>query len=120
MTEDEQSLLALLGHVYLQNSRPDKAAVVLAALDVLAPGQHRVLKALALAQLRSEKPNRALDTLDRLALAGGVDAAFHLLRAQALTALGRAEEAQHAMKTYIDLRSREPASSDLPVAGANA
>lgn len=111
MTEEQQTALALLAHVYLQNARPDKAAVLLAALDVLAPGQQRVLRALALAQVRSDKPNRALDTLDRLALAGGTNAAFHLLRAQALTALQRAEEAQNAMKTYIDLRRREMAPS---------
>jgi Flp pilus assembly protein TadD len=120
MTDDEQALLALLGHVYLQNARPDKAAVVLAALDVLAPNQHRVLRSLALAQLRSDKPNRALDTLDRLAMAGGTDAAFHLLRAQALTALQRPEESQRAMQTYLDIRQREAKAEAAASAGADS
>jgi Flp pilus assembly protein TadD len=108
MRSEHQTFLALLGHIYLQNARPDKAAVVLSALDVLKPGEPRTLRALALAQLRSDKPNRALDTLDRLALSGSIDAAFHLLRARALSALQRDAEAAVAMEAYLDVRSREP------------
>ena len=107
MNPEGQSLLALLGYVYLQNALPDKAAVVLAALDKLAPGQRKTLCALALAQVRSGKAQRALDSLDRLAMAGGADAAFHLLRAQALHALERNEEAALAMKNYLQMRSGE-------------
>jgi Flp pilus assembly protein TadD len=105
MTATENSLLALLGYVFLQNARPDKAAVVLAALDAMSPGQARVLRGLVVAQLRSGKPDRALETLDRLAMAGGVDAAFHLLRSQALGLLSKTEEAAKAMQTYVQMRS---------------
>ena len=35
-TGSEIELMDLLGYVYLQNNRPDKAAVLLAARDVLA------------------------------------------------------------------------------------
>lgn len=70
-TGSEIELMDLLGYVYLQNNRPDKAAVLLAARDVLAPDHPRTLLTLALAQVRSAKPGRALDTLDRLALQGG-------------------------------------------------
>jgi Flp pilus assembly protein TadD len=104
MTDDEQALLSMLGYVFLQNARPDKAAVVMDALNTLAPGQPRVLRTLALAQLRSGKPERALGTLDRLAMAGGVDAAFHLLRARALTALARSDEAAAPMQVYVAMR----------------
>jgi Flp pilus assembly protein TadD len=104
MPEDQQNFLQLLAYVYLQNARPDKAAVVLAALDTVAPGQRKVLCSLALAQVRSGKAQRALDTLDRLALAGGVDATFHLLRAQALGSLERQAEAAAAMQTYLQMR----------------
>ena len=107
MTEQEQTFAALMGYVFLQNARPDKAAVVLAALDILAPGQPRTLRALALAQVRSGKYAPALQTLERLAMAGGVDAAFHLLRAQALQALERTQEAAAAMQAYVTLR-QEP------------
>ena len=112
VTSFERDFLQLLGFIFLQNARPDKAAVVLAALDLLQPGQSRVLLALALAQLRSNKPVRALETLDRLAMAGGADSAFHLLRAQALGAADRSEEATVAMNTYLQLRgSVLPASA---------
>jgi len=116
MTEDEQAFMCLLGYVFLQNARPDKAAVVLAALDALAPGQPRALRALALAQLRSGKPERALGSLDRLAMAGGVDAAFHLLRARALGALARREEAAAAMQTYVAMRGAADVASTAPAA----
>ena len=103
--------MRLLAYVYLQNARPDKAAVLLSALDMLAPGQPKVLTALALAQIRSEKAQRALETLDRLAMAGGIDAAFHLLRAQALGTLSRREEAAAAMQTYLQMRPAIPAAA---------
>lgn len=114
MTGEEQSFLALLGHVFLQNSRPDKAAVLFAALDRLAPGQRKVLASLALAQIRSGKPQRALDTLERLAMAGGADAGFHLLRAQALGVLERNDEAQAAMRAYVELRGVALAAAPAP------
>lgn len=112
MNEDQSDFLRLMAYVFLRNGRPDKAAVLLAALDQLMPGRPAVLRALALAQVRSGKGQRALDTLDRLAMAGGVDAAFHLLRAQALTGLERREEAALAMRAYVQLRA--------PVAAAAA
>jgi len=104
MNDQEQILLNLLGYMFLQSARPDKAAVVLSALDVLAPNQPKVLLALALAQLRNEKPERALGVLDRLAMAGKIDAAFHLLRSQSLSALARHEEAAAAMQNFVHLR----------------
>ncbi|HSV44213.1 MAG TPA: hypothetical protein VLJ58_00360 [Ramlibacter sp.] len=111
MTDQESTFLELLGFVYLQNARPDKAAVVLAALDTLRPGRAKVLCALALAQVRSGKSQRALETLDRLAMAGGIDAAFHLLRAQALGALERREESAVAMQTYVQMRAQAAPSA---------
>jgi predicted Zn-dependent protease len=111
MTDDEQTLLNLLGYIYLESAQPDKAAVVLAALDTLAPAQPAVLRALVLALLRSDKASRALTMLDELAMAGGVDAAFHLLRAQALAALERPEEAAAAMQNYLHMRQQADALS---------
>lgn len=107
-------LMDLLAYVYLQNNRPDKAAVLLAARDVLAPDHPRALLTLALAQVRAAKPARALDTLDRLALLGAMDGTFHLVRAQALQALGRGDEAAGAMRAFIALRGAQAA----PAAGA--
>lgn len=110
-------VMDLLGYIYLQHGLPDKAAVLLAARDVLAPDNARALLTLALAQVRSDKPQRALATLERLALAGGVDAAFHLVRAQALQALGQTEEAASAMRAHVAMRSKTVAA---PAAGDEA
>lgn len=96
--------MELLAHALMQNGRPAKAASLLEALDELQPGQVQVLRALAVALLRAGHPEDALATLDRLALAGGVDAGFHLLRSQALGALGRMPEAVAAMETFVELR----------------
>ena len=111
MNAEENTLMALLGYVYLQNTRPDKAAAVLAALDKLAPNQPKVLRALSLALIRSGKAQRALDTLDGLAMAGGSDAVFHLLRSQALQLLERHEESASAMQSYVHLRGLLPPTS---------
>jgi Flp pilus assembly protein TadD len=98
-------LMDLLAFVYLQNGLPDKAAVLLAARNILAPDDPRALLALALAQVRSAKPQRALHSLEQLALLGAMDASFHLVRAQALQALDRPDEAASAMRAFVALRN---------------
>ena len=100
----EIELMDLLAYIYLQNGLPDKAAVLVAARDVLKPDEPRALLTLAVAQVRSAKPQRALNTLDRLALLGAMDATFHLVRAQALHALERKDEAASAMRAYVAMR----------------
>ncbi len=100
----EHEALWMLGYFYLRNAHPDKAATLFAALDRLQPDRPQWLRALALAQIRAGKPDRALAALDRLALAGAVDDAFHLLRAQALAALDRHAEAGAAMRAWLDAR----------------
>ena len=98
-------LMDLLAYLFLQHQRPDKAAVLLAARNILAPDDPRALLALALAQVRSAKPQRALNTLEQLALLGAMDAPFHLVRAQALQALDRRDEAAGAMRAFVALRN---------------
>jgi Flp pilus assembly protein TadD len=104
LTDEQATTLHLLGYVNLQNGRPDRAAVLFAALDVLQPGRPEILRALALAQIRRQAPQQALDTLDKLAMTTGVNAGFHLLRARALAQMDRNEEASAAMKSYLHLR----------------
>jgi predicted Zn-dependent protease len=101
MKKRETTLMAVLSYSLLQNARPEKAMTLLEALDVLDPGKPATLRALAVAQVRSGKADKALRTLDRLAMAGGMDRSFHLVRAQALTAAGRPIEASVAMKTWL-------------------
>lgn len=105
LSPQDQEFLAFLAHVYLQNGKPDKAAVILTALDLAQPNRPLTLAALAAAQIRSDKASRALETLDRLAMSGRIDAVFHLLRGQALNALGRKDEATLAMQTYLQMRA---------------
>ncbi|MGE8658740.1 MAG: hypothetical protein ACN6O8_18515 [Achromobacter sp.] len=101
---DARELLSLLAYVYLENNRPEKTAVLLQALRTLGLADGRQLATLALAQLRAGKADAALSTLDGLAMQGGVDAPFHLIRSQALLALERRDEAAAAMRAYVALR----------------
>lgn len=104
LTPDARELLSLLAYVYLENNRPEKSAVLLNALRTLGLADNRQLATLALAQLRAGKSEAALATLDLLAMQGGVDASFHLIRSQALLALERRDEAAAAMRAYVALR----------------
>lgn len=110
MDEQQKNLVQLLAWAWLRHARPEKAATLLAALDVAAPGQRAVLRALALALVRSNEPQRALDVLDRMAVAGGRDAAWHLLRARALAACDRRDEAGLAMAACLRAREQEMAA----------
>jgi len=105
---DSVELLGLLSYIYLENNRPEKAAVLLAALETLGHADARRRVSLALAQLRSGKPESALATLERAAMRGDVDAPFHLVRAQVLLALGRRDEAAAAMRAYVAMRAATP------------
>ena len=93
LSPDSIELLGLLAYIYLENNRPEKAAVLLSALETLGVADSRRRLSLALTQLRSGKPESAAATLERAALRGEVDAPFHLVRAQALLALERRAEA---------------------------
>ncbi|MHA3904760.1 type III secretion apparatus assembly chaperone SctY [Castellaniella sp. WN] len=112
--EHGAALLDLLSYVYLRHDRPEKAAALLAALDALGLADARLRISLALAQLRSGKPETALGTLDRVALQGGLTGAFHLVRAQTLVALGREDEAEAAMRIYVSLRARQAEPAESP------
>ena len=105
MSTREREAMAVLGYFFLQNNRPAKAAALFAALNVLYPDDPRTVTSLALAQVREGRAERALQTLERLALLGFADDVFHLLRAQALTALERREEASAAMQAYLAQRA---------------
>src|SRR5690554_2831507 len=101
----EHEVLWMLGFFYLRNGRADKARVLFDALVRLRPREPRLRQALALTQIRDDKAERALETLDELALAGQLDDIFHLLRAQALHALERPAEAGVAMRAFVAARS---------------
>lgn len=107
LSQDACQLMSLLAYIYLENDRPEKCSVLLAALDALGQADTRARTTLALAQVRSGKPQSALATLDGLAMSGAVDAVFHLIRAQTLLALDRRDEATAAMRAYVALRPQD-------------
>ncbi|MEC4720739.1 hypothetical protein RY831_16365 [Noviherbaspirillum sp. CPCC 100848] len=104
MEQPEFELLQVLAYFYLRNARPEKSAVLLDALSVLRPEDLKVRRSLALAQLRAGKPNKALETLDRLAMLGDTNANFHLMRSETLSALQRPDEAAASMRAYVSMR----------------
>lgn len=109
LSTDAHELLGLLAHLYLENNRPEKSVILLQALDAVGLASRRDNVTLALSLLRTNKPEAAMDVLDRLALNGAVDAPFHLIRSQTLHALDRDAEAHAAMQAYISLRVRNHA-----------
>ncbi len=101
MRPDERQAVALLAHLLLQGGRPAKAMHLLDGLDALHPDDPATLLALAVAQVRSAQAKEALHTLERLRRLGEASALLPLLRAQALAAIGRHEEAQAAMEIFL-------------------
>lgn len=117
LSEDARQLMSLLAYIYLENDRPEKCSVLLAALDALGQADTRARTTLALAQVRAGKPQSALATLDGLAMSGAVDAVFHLIRAQTLLALDRRDEASAAMRAYVALRPQDLNTNAAPASG---
>ena len=60
MSPQEATALHVLAYVLLHNGQPDKAAVLLEAVDALRPGDTRTVLALATAHLRGGAAARAL------------------------------------------------------------
>ena len=114
MTADQRELLELLGFVFLQNARPEKAEAVYAALAALEPRNTRHVLTLALSQVRGGRNEAALERLDRLLEAGDISAAVHLLRGRALARLGRGPEAERALRAYVAAREVEPGMASQP------
>ncbi|MFY8102764.1 MAG: hypothetical protein ACOVK6_01585 [Ramlibacter sp.] len=105
MFRAETTALYLLAFVMLQHARPQQAATLLEALDLLEPSQPRTLMALAAAQVRCGRARQALATLERCRRAGAETAPTELLRSQALGALHRHAEASAALRVFLQQRS---------------
>ncbi len=119
-------VLKVIGFLQLQYGEPAEAVVLFDALHALFPADRNLALSLALARLRTGDPQSALEVLNDtpgMATAdsplgtgyvpGSLDACHHLLRAQALSALGRMTEAARCMRLFIRQRrlfeSRESA-----------
>lgn len=110
MSRAEATALYLLAFVMLQHARPQAAAILLEALDLLEPNQPRTLMALAAARVRCDQARQALSTLERCRRAGGDMAPTELLRSQALRRLHRHAEAAAALHAF--LQQRAPLTAD--------
>lgn len=105
LPDHERDALVLLGHFFLNQGQADRALTVFSGLEVLEPGRLEHARASAVAALASGRPERALLALERLALAGLVDATFHLARALALGEMERVDDAQTAMRAWLTSRA---------------
>ena len=111
MEQAEFEVVQVLAYFYLRNARPEKSVILLDALRVLRPENMAVRRALALAQIRAGKGQRALELLDQLATLDQEEEHFHLMRSEALSLLQRPDEAAAAMRTYLALRTAKPCSA---------
>jgi hypothetical protein len=98
-------LLQVLGFLHLQMGNAPDAMAMLEACDHAGGCRGRSLVLLAYTQLRAGVPEKALSTLNR----AGPDMlgipSYRAVRAQVLSALGRRDEARHAMNAYAAARS---------------
>lgn len=103
MNKTDSLAIQLLAYAYLQHGAAEKSVSLLVALDAVAPGDQKTLKALAVAQTRSGRHQDALNTLERVALSlnGQPDALAKLLTARGLAGLGRLDEAAHFASLYL-------------------
>jgi hypothetical protein len=116
---DACEFLQLLAFTYVQNNRPCKAAVLLAAADRVQDLDERALLMLAMAQQRCGDARLALATLDRVEAMGfPPNALLHALRARSLEALGQPVESQAAMRDYLAARNPPAATGRASAAAA--
>lgn len=113
----QTDVLRVIGFLQLQYGDPADAVILFDALRTLFPSERRVTLSLALARLRAGEPRAALDVLDDAELSefpaahllaateyDPLGPCHHLLRAQALAALGRMAESARAMRLFIRQR----------------
>jgi Flp pilus assembly protein TadD len=101
----ETLVLSQLAYLYLLQGYVDRSALIYQTLHILEPDAPQHLRGVAVAHSRAGRHEKALGALDELALRGAVDAPFYSLRSRVLADLGRLDEAQAAMRSYLSLRA---------------
>ena len=101
ISDDQFRTLMVLGFLFRRLGLDDKAWRLYEALSALRPDDPSLLAPAAAAALGTERPREALERLDRLAGSQAPEAAHWLMRAQALSALGREGEAREAAKRCL-------------------
>lgn len=98
-------LLQVLGFLHLQNGNARDAMTLLEACDRAGGCRGQTLLLLALTQLRAGHADKALSTLGRAGRDTLTQPFYRVIQAQALSALGRSDEARQAMKAYATARA---------------
>jgi predicted RNA polymerase sigma factor len=111
LTSKETQILSQLAYLYLMQGYVERASLLYSALHILEPTILHHLRGVALSGSRAGRHDKALAALDQLALRGAVDAPYYSLRARVLADLGRVDEAQAAMRSYLSLRASVRAGS---------
>jgi regulator of sirC expression with transglutaminase-like and TPR domain len=102
-----RDMLKLLGYIYLQNGKTEKAAILFAAVHAVDPLDQSAAESLAYAYLRSGAADKALRVVDHFGEQFPVSALSHLLRSQALGATGHKAEAARSMRKFVLARTQE-------------
>lgn len=97
-------LLNLLGYHHLQHGNPDRALIIFDAMNVLRPGDLKVIFSLARACIDCKQPEQALKVLDSLTAQDSDDPLAWFLRGQALMQTGETAESAKAMGFFIQKR----------------
>ena len=109
LAPEEKELLQVLGYLFLEHDRADRAAKIYGALALFEPHDTYILKCLAYSLLRIGDYRRALAVTDD-ALASGMSAEdadlLQLIRGRALWNLKRHDEARLAMRGVLRRRQR--------------
>ena len=106
LSNEQRDLLKVLAHTYLQYGLAEKAAILLHAIYAVDPSDHQVVKSLAYAYVRSDRPHEAMLLLDSLLEAGNSAKEVFLLRSMAYTGMGRRADAARSMRYFIGARSK--------------
>ncbi len=109
LTLQQREILSVLGFLFLEHDRPDRAAILYGALVQSYPDNGYFLKCLAYALLRDEEFDRALAAAEAglgMGLSAGDVDFLQLVRGRALWNLGQREEARLAIRGVLDRRRR--------------
>jgi type III secretion protein Y len=103
--DDAAQLLHAMGYLHMRGGQDRKALAFLLLAHRLRPDDASLLRTLAACFVENEAGERALAAVDKLAeIENGASAGSTLLRARALWALGRTDEARRCFGTYVEMR----------------